>query len=232
MEAIINVLKASKSIWIPLLTTFVGACLAFQFNFFLLRRKEKNEQIANLNYLGVTLHNFLTEMSYLDSPVEHQLQEVKKIKKIYNDEGDLPLESKPILLQAFAEIAFVKPLTEINIANYVFADKNTAFINSIIKMVRSVEDIALSFTSLNSFVKKFIDNNRQKPPFADFNDFLDLHIKHLEHMRIRVLQTVDNIRVCDNEMVNYNRKYLHYKITNIPMTENLRKLFSKAEKFV
>jgi hypothetical protein len=75
---------------------------------------------------------------------------------------------------------------------------------SIIKMVRSVEDIALSFTSLNSFVKKFIDKNRQKPSFADFNDFLDLYIKHLELMRARVLQTVFNIRVCENEMVNYN----------------------------
>ncbi len=75
-------------------------------------------------------------------------------------------------------------------------------------MVRNVKDIRLSFTSINRFVTKFIDQNKQKPSFADFNDFLDLHIKHLEFMRAKVLQTVFNIRICGYEMVNYNKTKL------------------------
>ena len=41
----------NKEIILPIMTTFIGAWVAFKFNTYQIIKAQKNEQIANLNYL-------------------------------------------------------------------------------------------------------------------------------------------------------------------------------------
>ena len=60
----------NKEIILPIMTTFIGAWVAFKFNTYQIIKAQKNEQIANLNYLMVIFYKYLEEMDYFNAVIE------------------------------------------------------------------------------------------------------------------------------------------------------------------
>lgn len=79
-----------KELLLPIVTTFIGAWLAFKFNAYQMMKAQKNNQIANLNYLMVVLYNYLEEMDYLNTGIEKKLLSLSNCYDYYKKQHQLP----------------------------------------------------------------------------------------------------------------------------------------------
>lgn len=235
MEIDLSVLKnlCNKDIILPVMTTFVGAWLAFKLNALQMRKVQKNEQIANLNYLLAVLYNYSEEMNYLDKIIELKLLALINCHNYYKKYHQLPSNMDEDVLDGFALIFCNKPKTDIVVANYIFTDRDTNFIISIIKALRFIKDVYESIDTSNDMFEKFSCTYCNKVPEVKYyGDFVGIQIKNLKIVQEKVYQASYVIMNCIRIMVEYNNKYLKYKIADIKLSKELLSFIKKSNEII
>lgn len=223
----------NKEIILPIMTTFIGAWLAFKFNAYQMNKAQKNEQITNLNYLMVILYNYLEEMNYFNTVIEKKLLSLSNCYDYYKKQHNLPSNMDEDVLNGFAGIFYNKPKADIAIANYTFADKDTNFIISIIRSIRFIEDVYQGLETSNDMFEKFSYTHSDKVPNINYyGNFIDVQIKNLKIIQEKTYQASYVIINCIRVMVEYNNKYLKYKIADIKLTDCLMKFVEKSRDIV
>ena len=223
----------NKEIILPIMTTFIGAWVAFKFNTYQIIKAQKNEQIANLNYLMVIFYKYLEEMDYFNAVIEKKLLSLSNCYDYCQKRHKLPSNMDENVLNGFAGIFYNKPKADIAIANYTFTDKNINFIISIIRSIQFIEDVYLGLETSNDMFEKFSDAHRGKvPDIKYYGDFIDVQIKNLKIIQEKTYQASYVIIDCIRVMAEYNNKYLKYKIADIKLSENLVQFIEKSRDIV
>lgn len=97
----------NKEIILPIMTTFIGAWVAFKFNTYQIIKAQKNEQIANLNYLMVIFYKYLEEMDYFNAVIEKKLLSLSNCYDYCQKRHKLPSNMDENVLNGFAGIFII-----------------------------------------------------------------------------------------------------------------------------